>query len=414
MPSEVLEYDRIALDLADRYNSVEISQNQSFGPFGSMAVPAASHGFAVIPCGGADDPSGKRPLIKWGNFKSHPGVDVVAGWAARPVFGAANLGIITGLSGVTVVDCDTPGCLFKLYDLFGETPIVVTTPSGGLHLYFRSSGERCGPFRVGDIKGDFKGHGGFVVGPPSGRILAGQQRAYRFLEGDWSLREILPPIRPGVPLGEHGARIIAFRPRSGGTHKDSPQDGQCAEIKRQRTPQRTQVERMPDQPPAGRVVDGARNQSLFAALRREALTVSDEEALVRKAVAINETYDPPLDLAEVRKVAASVWRYKSEGRLLGTGEQAIITRAETFDALRAHPGGADALMLLLRLQFSHGAEPGKRFAIAPKAMERDAMFRKWTVRRYRKAIATLEELGLIRQVRKGGRRKGDPHLYVLD
>ena len=259
-----------------------------------------------------------------------------------------------------------------------------------------------------------KGHGGFVVGPPSGRVVAGQQRAYQFLEGDWSLREILPPIRPGAPLGEHGARIIAFRPRSGGTRKDSPQDGQSAEIRPQRTPQRTQVERMPDQPPAGRVVDGARNQSLFAALRREALTASDEEALARKAVAINETYDPPLDLAEVRKVAASVWRYKSEGRLLGAGEQAIITRAETFDALRAHPGGADALMLLLRLQFSHGAEPGKRFAIAPKAMERDAMFKKWTVRRYRKAIATLEELKLIRQVRKGGRRKGDPHLYVLD
>ena len=156
MPSEVLEYDRVALDLADRYNSVEIPQNQLIGPFCSMAARAASHGFAVIPCGGADDPSGKRPLIKWGNFKSHPGVDVVAGWAARPAFGAANLGIITGLSGVTVVDCDTPGCLFELYDLFGETPIVVTTPSGGLHLYFRSSGERCGPFRVGDIKGDIR------------------------------------------------------------------------------------------------------------------------------------------------------------------------------------------------------------------------------------------------------------------
>ena len=375
-----------------------------------MACRVASHGFAVIPCGGGSDPTGKRPLIKWSAFEMRPGRDVVARWAARPAFRAANLGIITGLSDVTVVDCDTSGCLRELYKLFGETPLVVATPSGGLHLYYRSAGERSGPFRVGDIKGDIKGLGGFVVGPPSSRIVAGKQRAYEFLEGDWSLREILPPIGPGAPLGKPGAKIIAFRPRSGGARKDGAQEGQSAEIR----PHHPQGERKPDQPLSSRrVTRGARNQSLFAALMHEALTASDEEDLVRKAIAINETYDPPLDFAEVRKVAASVWRYKSEGRLLVAGEQAIHIRAKTFDVLGAHRGGADALMLLLRLQFSHGAEPGKRFAIVPKAMVREAVFAGWTVPRYREAIATLKELALIRQVHKGGRRKGDPHLYVL-
>lgn len=173
-----------------------IQQEQIVEPFRGTAYHAASHGFAVIPCGGAGDPSGKRPLVKWGDFKAPPGMATIAKWLERPAFRAANLGIVTGLSGV---DCDTRGCLLEAYRLFGETPLVMVTPSGGLHLYYRSSGEGCSRFRADGIHGDIKGAGGFIVGPPSFRLRAGKTAHYRFLEGNWSLREILPPIKAGAP-----------------------------------------------------------------------------------------------------------------------------------------------------------------------------------------------------------------------
>lgn len=163
----------------------------------------------------------------------------------------------------------------------------------------------------------------------------------------------------------------------------------------------------------GPIAHGARNNTLFAELKRLVAHVPNEDALISQAIKIKEAFDPPLELEEVRRVAGSVWLYRVEERLIRTAEQAIVTRSAVFNRLRAHPNGADAFFLLGLLQLSPGAEPGKRFAIVTRSMVEYKLLAGWTVRRYRRAVATLIEAGLLRCVRKGGSCQGDPHLYNL-
>ena len=41
----------------------------------------------------------------------------------------------------------------------------VRTPSGGLHAYFRGSGQRNGHLPAHHL--DFRSHGGYILAPPS-------------------------------------------------------------------------------------------------------------------------------------------------------------------------------------------------------------------------------------------------------
>lgn len=413
MPIEAAHANFPYASIEPQHNGGRPEENHPLEPFGQAALRAASHGFAVIPCGGPHDRSGKQPLVRWGRFERRPGSQTIRVWAAQPEFRAANLGIIPGLSGITVVDCDTPGCLLKLFDLFGETPLVVATPSGGSHLYFRSSGERCARFRIGyveggtrrDIKGDIKGHGGFVVAPPSARIEDGKVRAYRFVEGDWPLREILPPIKDGAPgIARKFGRTVVQLPKANAGSECS------VESEDRPTTSGAAVATLLW---SRRVGQGDRNKALFAELRRIARNVPDEAALYDRAIQINETFDPPLGLAEVQATVGSVWRYRIEGRLIQRGDQAVVIPAATFDKLNSHPKGGHALQLLGLLQLNFRAKPGKSFAISAKAMADEKRIKGWTVRRYREAIATLMETGDIRRVHEGGNGPRDPHRYVL-
>jgi hypothetical protein len=76
------------------------------GPFGREAFKAWQYGLAVLPCGGED---GKRPLIKWKGITGPQPEHQINASVSQPSFKSANLGIITGASNLTVIDCDTPG-----------------------------------------------------------------------------------------------------------------------------------------------------------------------------------------------------------------------------------------------------------------------------------------------------------------
>ena len=76
---------------------------------------------------------------------------------------SANLGIITGASGLTVIDCDTPGKRLELEAIFGSTPVVVATLRGGLHLYYWGNGEDSGPIKIDGMKIDVKGLGSGLI-----------------------------------------------------------------------------------------------------------------------------------------------------------------------------------------------------------------------------------------------------------
>src|SRR3954454_22279352 len=73
------------------------------GPFRDAAPDLLARGLAVVPCGGAD---GKVPLVEWGKWAKRPGRAFIEKMMRR--YPSANVGIIAGLSGITVVDCDDP------------------------------------------------------------------------------------------------------------------------------------------------------------------------------------------------------------------------------------------------------------------------------------------------------------------
>ncbi len=84
-------------------------------------------------------------------------------------FPNANIGIVTGLSNLTIVDIDDPNLVDDMLLRFGETPIITQSPSRGAHLWYTSTGERNANLRVSaNLPVDIKGKGGILVIPPSG------------------------------------------------------------------------------------------------------------------------------------------------------------------------------------------------------------------------------------------------------
>lgn len=149
---------------------------------------------------------------QWGHGVLDATIDpaVIADWWTRTP--SANIGLATGLlladvAGVDVVDVDCkgdapgPASFGRLRDagLLRGAFAVVTTPSGGWHLYFAGSEQGNSTRARHGI--DFRGRGGYVVAAPS--VVDG--RAYELAEHqaptgqtvDWSaIRDFLDPPRP--------------------------------------------------------------------------------------------------------------------------------------------------------------------------------------------------------------------------
>ena len=120
-------------------------------------------GWSVIPL------TGKRPsLISWRQYQSErASLDQLRRWFCK---GRANVGIATGLvSGLVVVDCDTPVDTNYWRQHYPPSPLVVSTGGGGAHIYYRHpAGETIGNrVRLLSRQIDLRGEGGYVVAPPS-------------------------------------------------------------------------------------------------------------------------------------------------------------------------------------------------------------------------------------------------------
>ena len=93
-------------------------------------------------------------------------------------FPHANVGVLTKLSVVTVIDVDAPELVAEMEQRFGWSPLVAVTPSDGIHLWYRANGESCRNLRGSeglevDVKAGGVGRGGFIVVPPPS-ALAGR------------------------------------------------------------------------------------------------------------------------------------------------------------------------------------------------------------------------------------------------
>jgi hypothetical protein len=338
-------------------------------PFHSSALGLLQYRLAIIPC--AID--GKNPLIwKWGNWKYCPGKETILKFQAK--FPQANIGIRCDLSDVTVVDVDGDGELVaKAIKLFGETPLKVRTPSGGMHLYYRHNGEGSRNLRLShDLKIDIKARCGIVLVPPSIRI---DGERYEFVTGSWEDLRDLPQMQ-----------------------NLSPKQIRKVPTKRPREPM-----------PLGSVQLGRRNDTLFQALLREAPHVDDWAALIDVAHTLNDSFPDPLSSSEVEKTAKSAWGYECRG------ENWIGQKAKIYipsDELDQFGGNADAFMLAMYLLGAHGGR-SEPFAVSPRAMADSEVIPGWGRKRYTNAIRYLTEIGELKMVYRGGKGPGDAHQFLL-
>ena len=133
-----------------------------------LALTLAAEGFAVFPV----VPGTKRPAIpKWQERASADPAAVAALWAECPQgVPAIHPGACT--PPMMVVDIDTKG-QHNGYEWYytSELPptLEVTTPSGGLHAYFRADGIGNSAGRVGPGV-DIRGLAGYVLGTRSPRV----------------------------------------------------------------------------------------------------------------------------------------------------------------------------------------------------------------------------------------------------
>ncbi|WP_318387241.1 bifunctional DNA primase/polymerase, partial [Microbacterium maritypicum] len=149
------------------------------------ALAYAAHGIPVFPCAAG----GKRPAVAGGfHAASTNHVLVRRWWTAIP---SANIGIPTGAaSGLVVVDVDVHGFVdgYETLDRARAEGLVdgwtaaVRTPSDGLHLYYpAASGSEERSWQCARAGIDFRGDGGYIIVPPSSRVIDGRPRRYEVL-----------------------------------------------------------------------------------------------------------------------------------------------------------------------------------------------------------------------------------------
>lgn len=331
----------------------------------------------VMPLGGVD---GKEPLVKWRTWKAPVSEQRIAAFVDR--FPTANIGLICGASGITVVDIDDAAIIPDMMERSGTTPMITASPRGGVHLWYRSSGEGCHDLHPTEgLKVQIKGIGGQVAVPPSVRLGNDDHagRPYRFVCGSWdALRRPLPKIPPSAIPAK--SRKIS--------HTEAVSS------------------------PRPSIVEGLRNATLFQAALRYAKGAPDVQTLRAHVEAVNATFDPPLDRGEIERLLQSAWKYQTSGNNWVGKEQQVQMPISQLNALTAFPNAGNATLLALNLKAAHWGKPC--FPVAPRAMAELKFIPGWGEWTYRAALKTALAAKVLKRVRHGGRGPNDPALFAFE
>jgi bifunctional DNA primase/polymerase-like protein/primase-like protein len=351
---------------------VDVHKGLKIGPFSQVAMELYGRGLMPLPCPSDNGKSVEGAVRGYGKWRKRP----PRSWVAKMVeaWPTANVGILSRLSNVTVVDVDDAALIDAMIVRFGETPLKTRTPSGGAHLWYRRSDNADHNLRQAEkLSVDLRSNGVIVV-PPSIRPTGEHAgRKYEFVAGSWNDLARLPKVRPGsLPVSRVSAAQAA---------------------------------------PLRAVKQGWRNETLFRNLLRHARHCNDKSALQDVADTINEDFDPPLPHAEVVKTVESAWSYQVAGQNWAGTEAKIQLTASDIRVLIAHKNGSDATLLYLKLRLANWDRP--IFAVSPKAMARDQVIPGWAHGRYRNGLYALSEIGFLTVLHQGGQGAGDPRLFAF-
>lgn len=334
-------------------------------PFAKYALDYHELGLAIIPC------VGKAPKVSWKKYQTkRPSFATIYRWMR--LFPAANIGLITGkISDITVIDCDDPNLsLEELEAEFGDSKFVVSTPSGGKHLYYSFNGEAS---KTGyKQKIDVRGEGGLIITPYS--FNSDVKAHYIIAKGCFDDLTSLTSLKPNLFNKANIARARAREILS-----------------------RSLIVNKSD----SKITEGQRNNYLFHQLKETANNHQNYQSFEDFAFEVNAfCFEQSLDENEIKRTAKNVWKLKEEGSLITKGEGYVLARYETeIVRLIKEPR---ALALLLELKYHH---LGVRsvFCIA-----QDAMAKKlgWNKKSLVRAIDVLiEERFIFRRKTKNEKRR---------
>lgn len=213
-----------AFDVLAAFIRVDRSSSLTFA-----ARSLAAAGVPVFPCVA----EGKRPLTRRGFLDASSDPEQVAAWWSRTP--NANIGIPTGApSGAVVVDVDVHGphdgraAYQRATDagLLDGAGLLVRTPTGGAHVYFPATpGREQRSWQAATAGVDFRGDGGYIIAPPSKRLIDGNVRQYEVADiaahsvgtvDAARLRDFLdprpaaPPRAEGTSMAVDGKRLAAW------------------------------------------------------------------------------------------------------------------------------------------------------------------------------------------------------------
>ena len=322
---------------------------QTLGLFAEYQPRYASHNIPTFPM------EGKLPAVKgYARFGLKASEQLTLKFAEAEAI-AFMAGMRTKITSVDV-DSDDEGLWRDTERRFGSTPIMVRTPSGGVHFWYLHGGEarkvRPDPNVPVDVLG-----GGVVVAPPS----KGSKGTYQFIRGGLA---DLDKLRPA-------ANIIEFpKPKL-------------------------------LQPVARELIGaGSRSDALFRHLMRIARYCDDLDGLLDVAFTFaNQTFDRtgghPFTDAEIIATARSVHHITERGENRFGGKPHTILFHDVRDKL--HDLGPDALFLHSVLAKWAGSD--KEFLCA-NGMADHMPGGKWTPKRFAQARRALIDAGIIKEVRK--------------
>ena len=263
------------------------------------ALDYARRGWQVFPltdvvggqcsCGKPCKSPGKHPRTTHGLSDATDDSTVIEKW--WNFWPTANIGICTGYdSGFVVIDVDDPGLLIDVPDTVSQR-----TGSGGRHYLFKHPGTHV-KTTVGVIPSvDSRGDGGYIVAPPS---LHASGENYEWIDG--------------------------------------PDDMDMADVPEWWLDALTKAKTKKKTDPAGEVVEGSRNTTVFdfgVGLWKGAM-ISESVLCAAMKEYNRTTCNPPLDDEEVEKTASSIARY--DGRTQEQVEAEAIGEAALAAILRSH------------------------------------------------------------------------------
>lgn len=324
------------------------------GAFGHAAFAYCELGLAPTPTGG---PDGKRPMLSGYNRRIlNPGN--VAAIVNK--FSDANVALLTGPSGLNVVDIDEPSLLHPMRKRFGDTPLIVKTAGrGGYQMYYKASRHvRAADLRLTEgIAVEIKAGGNIVIAPPSRSPVTG--RYYELIEGRFDSETLASLPQINIPAIYHTKTAADHRA----------------------------------------ICEGQRNQWLFSLCLREARYVDSLDALLDVGRTRNDEAEPPLSQSEVARICRSAWSYSTSGRnFVSAGGHVVLDRARIEQICNATPGNPVSLMLRLQIEHSARVERGESFALSTRAMAEAGTLKGWTRQNLRTAIAHARNLNFIQRV----------------